>query len=253
MTELEEFTAGMLARWRGDGAPTTALTVGSLLDRVFPYRVARRELGIDVSEDYEALVLRLVAEEEGLIATAPVEAAEMARKTLASKLPDLDVLRVLRSATLTPVEATVSRLFDARPADAVEEDGTRWSRPQPPPPPAQAAPAPLPPAEVAPVSEALPPEPVANPAPVPEPVALPEPAVPVVTPHADPAPMPSPAADQCWSCQEGYPSGRSVKFCPFCGADQRRPSCAHCQTEVERNWKHCPECGAALWERDTAG
>lgn len=50
----------------------------------------------------------------------------------------------------------------------------------------------------------------------------------------------------CWSCGEPFPDGRVVNFCVACGADQRNPRCASCGGEVERGWRHCPECGTAL-------
>src|SRR5690606_39868413 len=96
MTDLERFAAVLLAEWLQEGRHHgDAIAVGSLLDRTLPYRTARKLLGIDVSEDYEMLVLRLIAEEGGLVQTEPAAAATMARETLASKLPDLDLLRRL--------------------------------------------------------------------------------------------------------------------------------------------------------------
>ena len=72
MTELEGFAAALLGQWRaGGGKGGGPIAVSELLARVFPYRVARRILGIDVSEDYEALVLRLLSEEQDLVRVAP--------------------------------------------------------------------------------------------------------------------------------------------------------------------------------------
>ncbi|MEO5799673.1 MAG: zinc-ribbon domain-containing protein, partial [Gemmatimonadales bacterium] len=56
----------------------------------------------------------------------------------------------------------------------------------------------------------------------------------------------TPPSATCWSCTEPLPDGRVVKFCPFCGADQRHPACPACGEEIERHWKHCPECGTKL-------
>jgi predicted RNA-binding Zn-ribbon protein involved in translation (DUF1610 family) len=76
----------------------------------------------------------------------------------------------------------------------------------------------------------------------------------VAPPAAPPAPAPAfvtqvrfdaPGAG-CWSCDAELPVGRSVKFCPFCGADQREPTCPACNVAVERGWKHCPDCGERL-------
>ncbi|MGH7581753.1 MAG: zinc ribbon domain-containing protein [Gemmatimonadales bacterium] len=102
MKELEEFAAAVLTRWQKQGGIRGGpIPVSALLDTVFPYRIARRVLGIDASEDYEAMVLRLLAEEGGLARVEPMDAADMAKATVTSKLPDLDVLQLLRSAEVT--------------------------------------------------------------------------------------------------------------------------------------------------------
>src|SRR5262245_27174000 len=116
MTDLERFAAALLSQWQGEGGRGGGpIEVGVLLDGTLPYGLARRVLGTDISEDYEALVLRLIAEEGRLTSTSPAEAAEMARTNLASKLPDLDQLRLLRSSTVTLTEDTIARLDGVLP------------------------------------------------------------------------------------------------------------------------------------------
>ena len=236
MTDLEHLAAALLAQWRAEGGPVDGpIAVGSILDRTMPYRVARRLLGIDVSEDYEALLLRLVAEEEGLVMAEPADAAEMARTTMAARIPDLDVLQLLRSATVTFHASTAARL-----------DGVLPLRP----------PAPTEPSPWAPPTPATPAEPaVETPViPIRSEVVADHTAVAPPTPPMPPAPAPAfvtqvrfdaPGAG-CWSCEATLPSGRTVKFCPFCGADQREPTCPACNVTVERGWKHCPDCGERL-------
>lgn len=231
MTDLERLAAALLAQWRAEGGPVDGpIAVGSILDRTMPYRVARRLLGIDVSEDYEALLLRLVAEEEGLVVVEPSDAAEMARTTMAARIPDLDVLQLLRSATVT-----------FRPESAVRLDGVLPLRP-----PAPSEPSPwAPPTAPEPVVET----PVI---PIRAEVAADHTAVAPAAAATVPAPAfvtqvrfdaPGPA---CWSCDAALPTSRTVKFCPFCGADQREPTCPACNVAVERGWKHCPDCGERL-------
>ncbi|MEI2719639.1 MAG: zinc ribbon domain-containing protein [Gemmatimonadales bacterium] len=234
MTDLERLAAALLAQWRTEGGPVDGpIAVGSILDRTMPYRVARRLLGIDVSEDYEALLLRLVAEEEGLVVVEPSDAAEMARTTMAARIPDLDVLQLLRSATVT---------FQPGKRDAPRR---------------------RPPAPAAGTDRAVAVGPARGPA-VPEP-AVETPVIPiraeVVADHTAVAPPPAPAGPApafvtqvrfdapgaaCWSCDAALPTSRTVKFCPFCGADQREPTCPACNVAVERGWKHCPDCGERL-------
>ncbi len=116
MTDLERFAAVLLAECQQEGRRRTdPLAVGSLLDRILPYRTARKSLGIDASEDYEMLVLRLIAEEGALVHTEPGEAAALARETVAATVPDLDILQRLRSASLAFTDDAVDRLEGVRP------------------------------------------------------------------------------------------------------------------------------------------
>ncbi|MGH7593971.1 MAG: zinc ribbon domain-containing protein [Gemmatimonadales bacterium] len=229
MTDLERLAAAILTQWRAEGgADGAAIAVSALLERVLPYRVARRILGIDVSEDYEALVLRLLSEEDDLVRVEPVDAADMARDTIQSRLPDLDVLQLLRSATVTITGRTIARLDGVLPMpglrDAAGPDpGTE-----------------VPDATPAGDEKVIPLRPDHEPRPVKQPASDPPPAFLTTVSFT------APAEALCWSCTERLPADRQVRFCPFCGADQRQPACAACGMPAERTWKHCPDCGAKL-------
>jgi RNA polymerase subunit RPABC4/transcription elongation factor Spt4 len=221
MTDLERFAAVLLTELQSEGVSAGGdLAVGSLLDRTFPYKVARRTLALDTVEDYELLVLRLVAEEGMMVHTSPVEAAEMARATLATRIPDLDVLRLLRSATITFTDDTMGRL-----------DGVRLM-------PRGDAPAPVPTEDAASDEPATAPSADHGVIPIRRVQEVADAtAVGGRTPAARPA---------CWQCAAALPTGRTVNFCVECGADQRQPACGGCGVVVERDWKHCPACGHAL-------
>src|SRR5687768_13409637 len=47
------------------------MTIGDLMQRIAPYRSSRRHLDVVTSEEYELLVLRLAAGEEGLARLEP--------------------------------------------------------------------------------------------------------------------------------------------------------------------------------------
>ena len=250
MTELERFAAALLTQWRADGGTDGGpIAVSALLTKVFPYRVARRTLGIDVSEDYEALVLRLLSEEEALVRVEPVDAADMARATITSKLPDLDVLQLLRAATVTITSRSIARLEGVLPMPTAKDE-SKWAEADSPvelPPDAAARLEPVPSLQ----AELPGTEPTNDTKVIPlraEREPDPAPAVPTGPPPAflTTVTFSPPAEERCWSCSEPLPPDREVKFCPFCGADQRQPTCAACGTSVERKWKHCPDCGAKL-------
>jgi hypothetical protein len=227
VTDLERFAAVLLAEWQAEsGRPDLPINVGGLVDRVLPYRSARKALALETSEDYELLVLRLVAEEGGLVTTEPAEAAEMARETLSSKIPDLDVMALLRSATLTMTDDAVARL-----------DGVRPLPPAAPPPAA-------PPPRTEPIEGVLSlhrtPE-------VADATATPAPRMPAEPPPAFLTKVAfTPPDASCWQCSAPLPTGRKVSFCVECGADQRAPRCRSCGATVELHWKHCPDCGQSL-------
>jgi hypothetical protein len=250
MTDLERFAAALLTQWRADGgADGGPIVVSALLTKVFPYRVARRTLGIDVSEDYEALVLRLLSEEENLVRVEPVDAADMAKATITSKLPDLDVLQLLRAATMTITPGAIARLEGVLPMRN-PKDGSKPAEPEPSvdvplevPRRPGAAPSPhvdAPAAEPADDAKVIPLRVEREPAPANAEPAGPPPAF-LTTVSFSPPPE-----ERCWSCVEQLPADREVKFCPYCGADQRQPTCTACGAGVERKWKHCPDCGAKL-------
>ena len=242
MTELERFAAILLAEWQAESGRTdAALEVGALLERTFPYRSARRVLQLESSEDYELFVLRLLGEEAGLVETAPREAGEMARTTLAEKIPDLDQLQLLRGATITFTDDAVSRLEGVRPLP---------QSPKAPEPADEVGHDPAPAPETDPAADAA-----AGVIPLrrPPPAADVPPEVPVTT-RAAPGEPPeefltgvafTPPGGSCWQCDTPLPTGRRVNFCVECGADQRAPQCLACGGVVERHWKHCPECGAS--------
>ncbi len=142
MIPLDQFAAALAAAIQDtDAAPGEAPTVADLLERIFPYPAARRLLGVDASEDYEALLLRVVAEEDGVAVVMPPDAAELARETMLERLPDLTVLQLVRGATVQVLVApTVNRPTGV--AEPVSEE--RWQRRDENAPPAMVEAAPVP-------------------------------------------------------------------------------------------------------------
>jgi hypothetical protein len=242
VTDLERFAAILLAEWQAETGQTDAiLPLGDLLDTTFPYKKARRALSLESSEYYDLLVLRLVAEEAGLVETRPPEAGEMARATLAEKVPDLDQLHLLRSAAITFSEDAVSRLEGVRPmpqsaaARALSEEA---EVPSP-------EPTSVPELEHEHEHESDQVIPIRPPVVAADATATSRPAIPSEPPPEFLTGVAfTPPQCSCWQCDTPLPTGRAVKFCVECGSDQRVPHCSSCDATLERAWKHCAECGA---------
>jgi hypothetical protein len=226
------------------------VAVGALRETILPYRKYRTALGIASVEDYETVLLRLVAGERGYVRTVPPEAAERCRAELAQPNPDLNVLDEVADSTV--------QITSMAAAQIVAEDGATEAAPPEPapfrftagPPPKPAAPPPPPattgapprPASApvvaapAPVVAAAPSEPPASreAVPVPGPAPVPEPVEPAMTPSASA------------SCQHQVPAGREAVFCPWCGVRLIPFTCPRCKTELDSAWKHCITCGAPV-------
>ncbi len=63
-------------------------------------------------------------------------------------------------------------------------------------------------------------------------------------PYAPPeAKAASGQGDGCPQCDQPFPDGRVVLFCPSCGANVSVRECASCGTPLELAWKFCITCG----------
>jgi len=192
------------------------MTIGDLMQRVAPYRSSRRHLDVVTSEEYELLVLRLAAGEEGLARLEPPETLARFRKELAGLHPDLHILVFEEAATLTLARDAVAGVLGGRP-----ERGFAPPEARTPPPP---EPAPAPPVQAAhqpPIEEVE------------------------ILEWEAPGEVHS---DRCGFCGGTLPVGRAVNFCPHCGQSLRALHCPQCNEEIELGWRHCVACGAALAE-----
>ncbi|MFN0181090.1 MAG: zinc ribbon domain-containing protein [Gemmatimonadales bacterium] len=249
MTDLERLVARLIEVLRNRDASSLhrPLTVADLRATVLPYRLHRSAIGLSSAEDYDLLVLRLMAEEDGWVRTFPPEAAAKARTEVASSNPDLELVEALGDATVQIGAATVAR-FDEAPAESPR--ASSWA----PPPPIAAAEAALVPEVPAVPDVAAPPATAAFPVVAPSPVDAPPPPPPppaveipmfesVVVESA--APSSEPETPTCKACHQALPTHRPVGFCPFCGRQVGVLRCARCSEEIEPGWRHCINCGLA--------
>lgn len=195
------------------------LSLNELMDAVVPYRLARRELGVDTSEDYESLLLRLVAGEGDFLQAEPATRDALASE-LAKPLPDLALLRVYGD---THVLLRTDPLREVLAENPVE----RYAPPElrTPPPPAPPRPEPDPEVEV---------EAEAEPEPEPEP-----PAEEALPPEPDDSAYPV----RCPFCGGLLPRRLVVNFCPHCGMGQDIGTCRACGADMDVGWRYCVQCG----------
>lgn len=193
---------------------TQSFEVSVLHQQLIPYRLNRRELGIDSAEEYELTLMRLLSGARGLLNVAPDLVAAM-RAELESPNPDLSAFRAWGTSSVSLAAAAV-RAMDGQPATASADRATTRQ------------------AELAVrATQELPAPYAAAPAPRP-------PAAPVVVPTTATARA---HASVCRYCGGELPEGREVHFCPHCGQNLSVKQCPACSTELEVDWQYCITCG----------
>ncbi len=236
-------------------------SVSDLNQTILPYRLHRRELGLDTNDDYELTLTELVSGTRDYLivddkmrdtlgaALAEVNPDPSAFKTFASSmvalspsaLRSLDVgldegagssiLPGVRSAAMSP--ATTAPAAPAAPPGGVAAPAAPTAPARGAARPAPSAPAPA----AAPKAPKAPPTPATSPAP-----AMPTPTTTTKTSGGVRVVVPQ-AGDRCRSCSEPLPAGRPITFCPHCGSNETTMNCPACGSELELGWKFCPSCG----------
>ncbi|MGZ8399044.1 MAG: zinc ribbon domain-containing protein [Gemmatimonadales bacterium] len=186
------------------------LPLAELRDSILPYRANRRALGLESSEDYELVLMRLCAGEGGYARTEPAEVRVEFEVEVGSSNPDLGIVHRHPNAVVSLEPKPLALALDHQP-------GLAFAPPDP----------------------ARPSEPR-------EAAATPE--LPSLEPldELEPAGAAGHPPSQCLLCNRPVPSGRVVNFCPHCGASQGLNRCPGCRNETEAGWRHCVSCGMAI-------
>ncbi len=272
MTELERFVKRLVdvLEGRDPAGVHRPLSIGDLRGAILPYRQHRAAIGLTNNEDYELLVLRLIAEEGGFVKTYPPESAELARTEVGHPNPDLDLVEMLADTTVQIGAAGLARIqtlaqeteaTTARPSGRMPSPlaGLPLVADEPAPPEEPAAPAEISDTWAPPRAESAaaepPPAPVAE-EPASERIEAPPEAPELFEPIADsisvdefPAaavptePGPPPVAAPCPACSRALPTHREAIFCPHCGVRLGVARCPRCSGEIEPGWRHCIVCG----------
>lgn len=197
---------------------TQPMEVASVHQHLIPYRLNRRELGLETAEEYELTITRLLSGARGLLlGDADMQAA--LRTELESPNPDLSAFRAFGTARVQ-LSPDGLQLLEQKLA---------------PPPPATPAPPPLPADLARRATEELT---AAVPSMAPAHPDAPTRPAPVVSPLASPA-----HHTGCRYCGGELPEGREVHFCPHCGQNLAVKQCPACSTELEAEWQYCITCG----------
>jgi hypothetical protein len=217
---------------------TQPFQVADLYATILPYRLHRRDLGLETNQDYEMAMLELLSGARGYLLVDD-RMREVLGASLKSSNPDPQLIREFASTRVS-----------------LSPDGLRQYDPD----------------ALAAASAALPTSPVGVPAADAEPApvraakggsattassAPPAPAVAARSSAASPsAPSGSmrrpsrpitvaPTGESCPHCKGELPAGRQINFCPHCGQDLTVQHCPACGSELEHDWKFCVTCGRA--------
>jgi hypothetical protein len=255
---------------------TQPFQVGDLYTTILPYRLHRRELGVETNQDYEMVMLELLSGARGYLAVDDRMRTELG-EALKSPNPDPSIIRNFAQSRVALGSEMLEMLEDRiTGAPAPQAGSAPLAR--------DADTAPLRRTAPASVAGAASPASVAGAAPASGPTgstgAAPE-KVPLLAPmttgaptresvgaSSSTAPRPSatatsatsasaparrtprpitvsPTGDACPHCKGELPAGREIVFCPHCGQDLTVVHCPACGSELERGWKFCVTCGRA--------
>lgn len=212
-------------------------TVAELHQSILPYRLHRRELGLETNEDYEITLTELLSgSRDYLIVDDSMR--ERLRSELANKNPDPTAFKQFATATVA-LSPTALRSLEAGPDDESTPLAVNVPRAAAETPmataPVNASPPPPPPP---PALRAGPPKAATAPASQPTPARISTTRSPIGS-----RAVVANAGERCRYCNELLPTGRTITFCPHCGHNLTVVNCEACGTELEVGWKFCPICG----------
>lgn len=223
-------------------SPDRPITVAEIYQDLVPYRAVRSALGIELNADYEDALVRLLSGEGGHVRLEPSEARDELRRELELPNPDIGLYRKFAACDVW-VDLNVPDA-DSRADPSRSPGSTDLTRASPIEPPAGSA------------AEASGPHAADRLAPSPGTGGSPElrrggelrdllGAAGLADPRSAGVSLgSSPEGSTCLFCQSTLPSNRTVRYCPFCGADQSHRPCPGCGEVLELAWRYCVACGA---------
>lgn len=225
---------------------TQPFQVSDLYSTILPYRLHRRELGLETNQDYEIALLELLSGSRGYL-TVESRMREVLGASIKSPNPDPTLIREFATSRISLAPEALRQL-----------DGEGQSAASAAAAPLAAAPAraPIKDADTAPFGAAAASAGVPT-APSMQATGAPSaPSVPRTTGTSASAPSTgtrrasrpitvAPTGAECPHCKGELPAGRPINFCPHCGQDLTVQHCPACGSELEHGWKFCVTCGRA--------
>lgn len=229
---------------------TQPFSVGELQSTILPYRLHRRELGLETNDEYEITLSELLSGARDYL-VVDGQMRDALRGELGSVNPDPSTYKRFANANVT-LSATALRGLEVGPED--DSAPLRTPVPSQEAMPAsqgasapQRAPEPQPPMPAAdtPIQESRPAVSAGRESrPAAAPAATRESArTPMTTTSAGIRSVVPQPGERCRSCNEALPPGRAIIFCPHCGQNLTTMNCPACGAELELGWKFCPSCG----------
>lgn len=219
---------------------TQPFQVADLYATILPYRLHRRDLGLETNQDYEMAMLELLSGARGYLVVEP-RMRDVLGGSLKSSNPDPQLIREFASSRVSLAPETLREVDpDALPpaASAV----------------APTAPAGVPTANADTAAFRAAATGAAAPASAPAPSSTAatrtsptSPSAPSTASRRPNKPITIASAGQtCPHCKGELPAGRPLNFCPHCGQDLTVQHCPACGSELEHGWKFCVTCGRAV-------
>lgn len=203
-------------------------TVAEIYQDLVPYRTHRDLLGVDMNGDYEHLVLRLLAGEDGLVSVESEHARREMSEELGRSNPNTGLFREYAAVDVHLVaehippevddEAVILPVADLADESAEGDDvGDEVT---------------------ASVDDLAPMEGEADDAPEADAEGAAE--------TTDGGAAATAPGDEgvCYWCRGTLPVRENLNFCPFCGTDIGVVPCPSCGEAVEPGWRFCIQCGA---------
>lgn len=224
MDDLERMYRHLVRTVRAKYAPLLSqpFEVGELYQTILPYRLHRRELGLETNQDYEMTLLALLSGARGYLVVDDRMRDELGAAA-ASPNPDPAIIRTFGSAHVAFAPEALHRLDAEGRASGAQSAITA----------ATPARTPIGPHRTG--SGAMPVVPGPGP----------RAGVPNASPRRTPPPLAVASGEHCNFCKGELPGGRQITFCPHCGQDLTMVHCPACGGELERGWKFCVTCGRA--------